>query len=109
MKVPFAKVFIGESERRYLSEVLESGWLTTASKTLEFEKRFSEYVGAKYACAVNSCTAALHLAVDALGVTAGSKVFVPSMTFTATAEVVRYMSADPVFLDTEYGTNLITP
>lgn len=109
MKVPFAKVFIGASERHYLSEVLESGWLTTAAKTLEFEKRFAEYVGAKYACAVNSCTAALHLAVDALGVTEGTKVFVPSMTFTATAEVVRYMNGDPVFLDTEYGTNLITP
>ena len=107
--IPFAKVFIGQSEQRFLKEVIESGWLTTASKTLELEKRFSEYVGAKYACAVNSCTSALHLAVDALGVKAGDKVFVPSMTFTATAEVVRYMSADPILLDVEYGTNLITP
>lgn len=107
--IPFAKVFIGESEQKYLQEVIESGWLTTASKTLELEKRFSEYVGAKYACAVNSCTSALHLAVDALGVKAGDKVFVPSMTFTATAEVIRYMSADPVLLDVEYGTNLLTP
>ena len=107
--IPFAKVFIGESEQKYLKEVIKSGWLTTASKTLELEKRFSEYVGAKYACAVNSCTSALHLAVDALGVKAGDKVFVPSMTFTATAEVIRYMSADPVLLDVEYGTNLLTP
>lgn len=106
--IPFAKVFIGENERKYLEEVLESGWLTTAGKTLEFEKRFAEYVGAKYACAVNSCTAALHLGIDALGIMPGDKVFIPSMTFTATAEVVRYMNADPIFLDTEYQTNLIT-
>lgn len=108
-QIPFAKVSIGESERKYLKEVLDSGWLTTASKTLEFENRFAEYVGAKYACAVNSCTAALHLGIDAIGVQSGDKVFVPSLTFTASAEVIRYMQADPVFLDTEYGANLVTP
>lgn len=107
--IPFAKVFIGENERKYLQEVLDSGWLTTAGKALELEKRFAEYVGAKYACAVNSCTAALHLGIDALGIQPGEKVFVPSMTFTASAEIIRYMHGDPVFLDTEYGTNLITP
>lgn len=108
-QIPFAKVFIGEAERKYIKEVLDSGWLTTAGKTLEFEKRFAEYVDAKYACAVNSCTAALHLGIDALGIQPGDKVFVPSMTFTASAEVIRYMNADPVFLDTEYLSNLITP
>lgn len=108
-EIPFAKVTIGKNERKYIEEVLESGWLTTASKTLEFETRFAKYVGAKYACAVNSCTAALHLGVEALGIKAGDKAFVPSMTFTATAEVIRYLHADPVFLDTEYQTNLITP
>jgi dTDP-4-amino-4,6-dideoxygalactose transaminase len=87
--IPFAKVFIGESERKYLKEVLDSGWLTTAGKTLEFEQKFAAYVGAKYACAVNSCTAALHLGIDALGIQPGDKVFVPSMTFTASAEVIR--------------------
>ena len=66
-------------------------------------------MGARYACAVNSCTAALHLGLDALGVKAGDKVFVPAMTFTASAEVVRYMNAHPVLLDVEYGTSLITP
>lgn len=108
-QIPFAKVTIGESERKYIMEVLDSGWLTTAGKTLELEKRFAEFVGAKYACAVNSCTAALHLGIDALGILPGDKVFVPSMTFTASAEIVRYMQADPVFLDTAYLTNLITP
>ena len=107
--IPFAKIHIGESERMLLNEVLDSGWLTTAGKTLEFERQFSEYIGVKYACAVNSCTAALHLGIEALGIQPGDKVFVPSMTFTSSAEVIRYMNADPVFLDTEYGTNLITP
>lgn len=108
-KIPFSKVEIGPNERQYLKEVLDSGWLTTAGKTLEFEKKFAEYIGAKYACAVNSCTSALHLGIDALGVKPGDKVFVQSMTFTASAEVIRYMNADPIILDIEYGTNLITP
>lgn len=107
--IPFAKVFIGESERKYLNEVLESGWLTTARKALELESRFAEIVQTKYACAVNSCTAALHLGLEALGIQSGEKVFVPSMTFTSSAEIIRYMQADPIFLDTEYGTNLISP
>lgn len=107
--IPFAKVYIGENEHKYIKEVLDSGWLTTASKTMEFERKFREHVGAKYACAVNSCTAALHLGIDALGIQPGQKVFVPSMTFTASAEIIRYMQGDPVFIDTEYGTNLISP
>ena len=65
-------------------------------------------MGARFACAVNSCTAALHLALEALGVGPGDKVLVPTMTFTATAEVVRYLGADPVFLDVEYGSSLVT-
>ncbi|HPJ76939.1 MAG TPA: DegT/DnrJ/EryC1/StrS family aminotransferase, partial [Clostridia bacterium] len=109
LKIPFAKVPIVGNEFKYIREVLDSGWLTTASKALSFEEKFSKYVNAKYACAVNSCTAALHLGVDALGVRAGDKVFVPSMTFTASAEVIRYVGAHPVFLDVEYGSNLITP
>lgn len=108
-KIPFSKIFIGESERKYLNEVLDSGWLTTAGKTLEFEQKFADFIGAKYACAVNSCTAALHLGIDALGIKAGDKVLIPSMTFAATGEVVRYIGAEIVPVDTEYGTNLITP
>jgi len=108
-KIPFAKIHISDKERELVKEVLDSGWLTTAGKTLEFEKRFAEYVGAPYACAVNSCTAALHLGLEALGVRADDEVFVPSMTFTASAEVIRYLGAHPVLVDTEYRTNLITP
>ena len=109
MNIPFAKVFILGNEYKYIKEVLESGWLTTAGKALSFEQNFSNHVGSRFACAVNSCTAALHLGIEALGVKEGDKVFVPSMTFTASAEIIRYMGADPVFLDTEYGSNLITP
>jgi len=108
-QIPFARVHIGENEYRYIKEVLRSGWLTTATKALEFERLFAKYLGVKYACAVNSCTAALHLGIDALGIQPGDYVFLPSMTFTATAEVVRYMNANPIFLDTEYRSNLVTP
>lgn len=108
MNIPFSQISISGNELKYISEVLNCGWLTTASKALKFEIDFAEFVGARFACAVNSCTAALHLAIEALGIKAGDKVLVPSLTFTASAEVVRYMGADPVILDVEYGTGLIT-
>jgi dTDP-4-amino-4,6-dideoxygalactose transaminase len=109
LKIPFAKVPVCGNELKYLKEVLDSGWLTTASKAVLFEQKFAGYVGAKYACAVNSCTSALHLGIEALDVKMGEKVFVQSMTFTASAEVIRYLRAHPLFLDIEYGSNLITP
>ncbi len=109
MNIPFARVSMAGNEQKYIKEVLQSGWLTTAGKTMAFEREFAEYVHARFACAVNSGTAALHLGLEALGVKPGDKVFVPSMTFTASAEIIRYLQANPVFLDTEYGTNLITP
>ncbi len=109
INIPFARVSMAGNEQKYFKEVLQSGWLTTAGKTMAFEREFAEYVHARFACAVNSGTAALHLGLEALGVKPGDKVFVPSMTFTASAEIIRYLQADPVFLDTEYGTNLITP
>lgn len=109
IRIPFARIDCQGNELPYVREVLESGWLTTAAKTLEFEHRFAAAVGARHACAVNSCTAALHLALESIGVGPGDKVLVPTLTFTATAEVVRYLGADPVFLDVEYGTGLLTP
>jgi dTDP-4-amino-4,6-dideoxygalactose transaminase len=109
MRVPFARVDCTGNEKEYVSAVLENGWLTSAGKARSFEKAFAERIGASHACAVNSCTAALHLAAEALGIAPGSKVFVPTMTFTASAEIIRYLGADPVFLDVEYGTCLITP
>ena len=109
MNIPFSKVDCSGNELKYIQQVLESGWLTTAGKCAEFEKRFAEYIGVKHVCAVNSCTAALHLAAEAIGVGPGDKVFVPTMTFTASGEVIRYLGGEPVILDVEYGTNLLTP
>jgi len=107
--IPFSRIDCSGNELNYVREVLESGWITTASKAREFEDQFAKAVGAKYACAVNSCTSALHLACEAAKIGPGDKVFVPTMTFTATAEVIRYLGADPVFLDVEYGSCLISP
>lgn len=107
-QIPFAKVVCDGNELDYIREVLESGWLTTAEKAHRFEKAFAGFVGVRFAYAVNSCTAALHLALEALGVGPGDKVLVPTMTFTATAEVVRYLGGDPVFLDVEYGSCLVS-
>ena len=109
MRIPFARVVCDGRELEYVREVLESGWLTTAGKAIEFEQRFAREVGAPHACAVNSCTAALHLALEALEVGPGDKVLVPTWTFTATAEVVRYLGADPILTDVDYGTGLLTP
>jgi dTDP-4-amino-4,6-dideoxygalactose transaminase len=109
MQIPFSQVDCSGNELKYVSEVLSSGWLTSAKKTADFENEFAKTVNSRFAFAVNSCTAALHLALHALGVKAGDRVFVPTMTFTATAEVIRYCDADPVFLDIEYGSNLLTP
>lgn len=109
MKIPFARIPLAGNELTNIKEVLESGWLTTASKALALEEKFANYVEAPFACSVNSGTSALHLGLEALGVGPGDKVFVPTMTFTASAEVIRYLQADPVFLDTEYGSNLISP
>lgn len=108
-KIPFAKIDCNGNELQYVKEVIESGWLTTAAKARELEERFSKEINVKYVFAVNSCTSALHLALDALDVKAGDKIFVPTMTFTATAEVIRYMNADPIFLDVDFATTLLTP
>jgi dTDP-4-amino-4,6-dideoxygalactose transaminase len=98
-KIPFYKPSIGEDEIREVVDTLKSGWLTTGPKTKQFEREFGEYLGNKHAVAVNSCTAALHLALEAIGLKAGEGVIVPTMTFAATAEVVRYLGAQPMLVD----------
>ena len=107
MNVPFARVDCSGKELDYVREVLESGWLTTASKAQALEAGFREMVGCAHAITVNSCTSALHLALDACGIGEGDEVLLPTLTFTATAEVVRYMSADPVLLDVEPRTGCL--
>ena len=95
---------IGDEEIQSVVETLRSGWLTTGSKVRQFEENFSEYTGASYAVAVNSGTAALHLALEAIGICEGDEVILPTMTFTATAEVVTYFKAKPVLVDCEADT-----
>jgi dTDP-4-amino-4,6-dideoxygalactose transaminase len=96
------------NEARYVKEVLDSGWLSTAGKCFEFENKFAAETGARFCVAVSSATAALHLSLEAMGIGPSDEVIVPTLTFTATAEVVRYLGADPVFVDVEYGSGLIT-
>lgn len=107
--IPFHRPFIGREEEEAVLRVLRSGWLTTAGETRAFESEFAEAVGAKHAVAVNSATAGLHLALEALGVSAGGKVITTPYTFTSTAEVVRYLGADPVFVDIRAGDLNIDP
>lgn len=108
MKVPFAFPEIGSEEIDEIVAVIKSGWLTTASRCAQFEKDFAKFVGVRHAIAVNSGTAALHLGVESLGIGEGDKVMVPTFTFTATAEVVRYLRADPIFVDCDPETFCIT-
>jgi len=97
--LPFHVPDIDEAEISSVEQTLRSGWLTTGPKVREFERQFAEFVGARHAIAVNSCTAALHLALDAIGIKEGDEVIVPTLTFAATAEVVFYLRARPVLVD----------
>jgi dTDP-4-amino-4,6-dideoxygalactose transaminase len=98
--IPFALPDIGEAERAAVDEALRSGWITTGPKTRQFEQAFSDYLGGGVeSLAVNSATAGLHLALEALGIGPGDEVIAPTLTFTATVEVVRYLGADPVLVD----------
>jgi perosamine synthetase len=99
MQVPFFRPSITEAEIGEVVACLRSGWLTTGPRTAQFEAALTAQVGGRHAVAVNSCTAALHLAVEALGLGPGQAVLVPTMTFAATAEVVRYQGAVPVLVD----------
>src|SRR5712692_7224198 len=107
--LPFHAPDIGEEETRSVMETLRSGWLTTGAKVKKLEEDFARYTGAPYAVAVNSGTAALHLALDAIGLKESDEVIVPTMTFTATAEVVLYFKARPVLVDCEPDTLNIDP
>jgi len=97
--VPFYRPELGEPEIQEVLQVLRSGWLTTGPRVQRFEQEFASAVSARYAVALNSCTAALHLAVYALGLQPGQGVLIPAMTFAATAEVIRYLGAVPILVD----------
>jgi perosamine synthetase len=99
IRVPFFRPSITHDEVRETLACLRSGWLTTGPRTKRFEEEFAAVVGARHAVALNSCTAALHLAVESLELGANQAVLVPTMTFAATAEVVRYLGAVPLLVD----------
>ena len=105
----FARPSITEREKQAVLEVLDSGWLTTGPRTKEFERVFAARVGASHAVALNSATAALHVALEALGVGPGDEVIVPTWTFAASAEVVVYRGARPVLVDVDRRTLNLTP
>jgi dTDP-4-amino-4,6-dideoxygalactose transaminase len=107
--LPFARPSITALERAAVMDVLDSGWLTTGPRTKEFEARFAESVGSRHALAFNSATAALHLALEGLGVGPGDEVIVPTWTFAASAEVVVYRDAVPVLVDVDAATLNATP
>jgi dTDP-4-amino-4,6-dideoxygalactose transaminase len=137
--IPFHRPFVGKEEEEAVLRVLRSGWLTTGQEALAFEQEFADFlqsptdlskentlgsinnrnnfpevtevtIEAPFRClAVNSATSGLHLALEACGVGPGDTVLVPSYTFTSTAEVVRYLGAEPVFVDSAPGSFLMDP
>src|ERR1700732_2903427 len=108
-QIPFHRPSIGPAEEREVLDSLRSGWITTGPKAKRFEKEFATYVGARHALAVAHCTGALHLALFALGVGPGDEVITTPFTFTATAEVIGYLGARPLFVDIEPGTFNLNP
>jgi dTDP-4-amino-4,6-dideoxygalactose transaminase len=105
-KVSLSDIDLGPDEEAAVVEVLRSKWLTMGARTAEFERQFGAAVGARHAIAVSNCTAALHLALAAAGVSPGDEVIVPSLTFVATANAVLYCGATPVFADVTSETRL---
>jgi perosamine synthetase len=100
-QIPFHRPSIGPAEREAVMEVLDSRWLTTGQKTVAFEEAVKSRLGCEHAVAVNSATAALHLILEALGIKAGDEVVVPTYTFAACGETVRYLDARPRLADVD--------
>jgi len=108
-KIHYGHQWIDEADIQAVVDVLRSDWITTGPKVSEFEQAVADYVGAEYAVAVNSGTAALHAAMYAVGVGPGDEVILPPMTFVATANCVVFQGATPVFADVEPDTLLVNP
>jgi UDP-4-amino-4,6-dideoxy-N-acetyl-beta-L-altrosamine transaminase len=105
--IPYGKQSINEDDKKSVVEVLDSNWLTTGPKVSEFEEKFAKYVGSKYAVAVSSGTAGLHLACLAGGLEKGDELITSPMTFAASANCALYCGAKPVFVDIKKKTGLI--
>ena len=106
MKIPIAKPYLGKEEADYAHETILSGWVTQGPKVQEFEEKFAQYIGSKYAVAVSNCTTALQLSLLVGGVKPGDEVIVPSMSYIATANCVVHVRATPVFAEVDSDFNL---
>src|SRR3712207_2311680 len=102
--IPITKPWMDEREAAAARRAILSGWVTQGPEVAAFEREFASFVGAPHACAVSSCTTALHLALVAAGVKAGDEVITASHSFIATANAVRYCGAIPVFVDVQPHT-----
>lgn len=109
MSIPITKPFFGEEELRAVQVPLESGWVVQGPFVKKFEEMFSAFTGARFSITTSSCTTALHLAVAALNLKQGDEVIVPAFTWVATANVVEYMGARPIFCDIDLATFNIDP
>jgi dTDP-4-amino-4,6-dideoxygalactose transaminase len=107
-RIPVMIPWLGEEEARAASDAVLSGWVAQGPRVAAFERAFAERVGAGHAVAVSSCTTALHLSLVALGLGPGDEVVVPSLSFIATANAVRYVGAEPVFADVDPATGNLT-
>ena len=107
--IPFALPDLDELELDGIARTIQSGWITSGPIVRQFEEEFAKKVGARNAVAVNSCTAAMHLALEAIGLKRGDEVITTPYTFAATAEVVRYFDAKPVLVDINPGDFNISP
>jgi dTDP-4-amino-4,6-dideoxygalactose transaminase len=108
-RIPFHRPAIGAAERDAAVAVLESGWLTTGARAVAFEQAFAAFAGVGHAVAVNSATAALHLALEGIGVGDADEVIVPTYTFAASAEVALYLKATPILVDVDPTTTNLDP
>lgn len=107
--IPFHRPSIGEEEIAAVVDTLRSGWLSSGPKVKQFEEAFAQNLNVKHAIAVNSCTAALHLSLEAIGLLADEFVITTPLTFAATSEVIRYFGAHPLFVDVNDGDGNINP
>lgn len=108
-KIPFHKPYFNQDEIDEVVDTIKSGWWTTGPKTIRFENEFKNFIGCKYAVSASSWTAAAHLSLEAIGIKPGDEVIIPSITFTATAEIICYFNAKPVIVDVQKDTFNIDP
>ena len=106
MKIPFHKPVVPNSFSTIFPKSIKDGWLTTGPEVKNFENKLSQYNNSKYSIAVNSCTAALHLALAAKGFKSGDKFIVPTYTFVATVEVGEYLGMSPILIDCDKNFNI---